>query len=436
MIVLFLLGMLILFVKIQLEASFYIANSSNACLGKVYDRNGEVLFDINAKSSGSYPEGYFQDVGNIIGDASGQMSNTLVSRNLDLLNNYSFTAGVMNDEGKSAIYTTLDHNANRAVYDAFGNMDGCAIAYNYKTGEILVCVSKPSVDPLKGYSDLAEGSLLCKAMIKQVPGSTQKVSTLIAALEHMSLDKLMSKTFVCNGTYTNLTDEVIKCHNLYGHGEENAASAIADSCNVYFAQLVEDADLPLDDIIDSYTQMGYAVNGTDENRISINGILADTASTELTSSYDFNTQWGCIGQGKTLVSPCQLMMWQGAIANGSGKCVMPYMISYASNVNGRITNTAETEYSNIMFSATTAKNTKDILLQNGQNYTYKISGYTLGVKSGTAQVKNGDEENSLLAGFNDDENYPIAFCIVIENKDSGNVTTEQITQVMLDSLCS
>ena len=134
MLSLFLIGMVILVYKIYSESSFYILNSDSAVLGKIYDRNGEVLFDQNA-SPETYGYDYFTDVANLIGNDSGQMTNTLVSENIELLNNYSFSYGQREEDGKSAIYTTLNHNANREVYDSFGNKNGTARAYRYKTGE-------------------------------------------------------------------------------------------------------------------------------------------------------------------------------------------------------------------------------------------------------------------------------------------------------------
>ena len=57
MLSLFLIGMVILVYKIYSESSFYILNSDSAVLGKIYDRNGEVLFDQNAS-----PETYGYDL--------------------------------------------------------------------------------------------------------------------------------------------------------------------------------------------------------------------------------------------------------------------------------------------------------------------------------------------------------------------------------------
>ena len=137
-ILLFIAGMIALVVKIHNESSFYMSNSDKQILGKVYDRNGDVLFD---NSGAQYDENHFLDIGNFIGDAQGQMANTLVAVNIDKLNNYSFETGLIEDGGKAAIYSTLDHYANKAVFNAYQGRKGCAVAYDYKTGELLVNVS-------------------------------------------------------------------------------------------------------------------------------------------------------------------------------------------------------------------------------------------------------------------------------------------------------
>ncbi len=434
----FIIGMIVLVVRIQRESAFYMSHNTHKVIGNVYDKNGDVLFDGSGDFS-KYEDKHFIDVGNLIGDNTGQMSNTLVAKNLEKLNNYSFSTGLVENGGKSAIYTSLDHYANKAVYNAFENKKGCAVAYDYITGEILVCVSLPSVDIAKGYANIAEfetGTLISKNLYGTVPGSTQKIPTLIAALETIGEEKLLDKTYNCTGAYVNMNGQTIKCHKSEGHGEQNITKAFANSCNPFYAQLVEDSELPLDSIKKSFNSLGYSINGEKKNYISIDGINCETASTTLENSSDFDTQWGCIGQGDTLVSPVQMILWNSAVANETGRMTMPYLIDHITNVKGKITDRAETKYSDSIFDANTAEAAKKIMLENGKNYTESISGYELGIKSGTAQVKNGEEENSLLTGFVNDRRHPIAFCVLIEDKKSGNVKTEQIVKCMLDSLCS
>lgn len=438
----FLAGMIALIVRINKNAPFYMTHSPNYELGMVYDRNGDVLFDGIGK--GNYPDNYFVDVGNLIGDDKGQMSNTLVARNIDKLNNYSFSGGLVKEGGKAAIYTTLNHEANRAVYDAYMGAKGCAVAYNYKTGELLVCTSLPSLDPTKGYANIDSmetGTLISKAMYGTVPGSTQKVSTVISALEIMGSEKLFAKSFNCSGHYTNNSGKVIDCHNSYGHGTQNIQQAVENSCNPFFAQLIEDSDLPLDRLKKMYTKLGYAVSDNETEKeieyFNIDGIQCEKASAKLTDKNDFNTQWSCIGQSETLVSPMQLMMWQSAIANETGKMTMPHLISRVTDVYGEDTEVMGTEFSEEVCSADTASAVKQILLINGANhYEWSIPNYTIGIKSGTAQVKDGAEENALLVGFVDDPNNPIAFCVLLENKYSTVATAENIVTVMLNNLCS
>ena len=86
--VIFFIGMGILVFKVVRESSFYMSHSDDVTLGKVYDRNDQVLFDPDA-STENYDANYFLDVGNVIGDNSGQMTNTLVSENIEKLQNYS-----------------------------------------------------------------------------------------------------------------------------------------------------------------------------------------------------------------------------------------------------------------------------------------------------------------------------------------------------------
>ncbi len=433
--VLFFIGMGILVFKVVMESRFYISHSNSVTLGKVYDRNEDVLFDPDA-SKETYDDSYFMDVGNLIGDDSGQMTNTLVSENIEQLQNYSLIFGAV-PHGKTAIYTTLDHEANRTVYNKFGSKDGTAIAYNYKTGEILVCVSKPSVNILDNYENIAElpeGSLICKAFYETAPGSTQKVATTAAGLEALGTEGLMEKSYNCSGTFTTKYGQKIRCHELNGHGTQNVIQAFENSCNPFYAQLVR--DLPLNSIIATYRRMGIAVNDDAVTKIDIDGISAFSASTKLTDTEDFDTMWSCMGQSEALASPCQMMMWESAIANGTGKVTEPYLIDHITNVTGMVTASGKTTYSDSIFTSDIASQVKEIMIQNGQDRYNSIIGYPVGVKSGTAQVQDGKSENSLLVGFVDDLSFPIAFCVVIEDRVSGELSTSELVSTMLYALDS
>ena len=419
------------------QSSFYMAKSGQATYGKVVDRTGDVLFD-GTQPLSNYGWGHFADVGNLIGDTSGQMSNTVVARNLSDLVNYSFTYGSGADA--AVLETTLLHSANLAVYNAFGEKNGTVIAYNWKTGEVYVCVSRPCVDIAQGYANIAEmpeGSLLCKAFYPTVPGSTQKVSTLLAAYQYAGVETINSQQFTCNGAWTNPNGDVIKCHQDYGHGTQDLATAFANSCNPYFAQLVQSGIVPLSEIIAGYTRMGYSVNGEPAEPFSLNGIVIQPASTKLTDKDQFETEWGALGQGKTLVSPYQLMLWQGAVANGTGSAIKPYLLRAKTTADRKTVSLASIQHTEQMFTPTAAKAVQAVMTKNSaEHYYVSLGNYTCGVKSGTAQVSDDGRqyENSLLVGYCLDESCPVAFCILIEERESWDITTAQIAKVLLDSL--
>ncbi len=435
----FLLALVYLIYVLVTRSAFYMAKSGQTGYGRVTDRNGDVLFD-GTKPMSEYEAGHFADVGNLIGDTSGQMSNTVVSRNIELLANYSFLYG--KNSGTVTLQTTISHKATRACYQALGAKNGTVTAYNWKTGEMLVCMSKPCVDPALGYDNIdsmPSGSLLCKAFSPTVPGSTQKVSTLIAAYEQNGVEAVNALQFTCEGSWVNASGGKINCHNAYGHGTQTLYEAFANSCNPYFAQLVQSRLMPLSAVIGTYTKMGYSVNGQKAEPLVMDGLTIPAASTVLTDSNTFETQWGCLGQGKTVVSPYQLMLWQGAIANGSGSAVQPYILAAHTDIENRVTQLGRTTRTGQFFSEAAAQGVRDVETDNAEKHYYVSLGeYRCGVKSGTAQIRQeGREyENSLLTGFCLDDDCPVAFCVLIEERTGNDISNAQLAKVLLDALRS
>ena len=434
----FLVGLFYLAYVLVSQSPEYMAKAGRTGYGIVCDRFGDVLYD-GTKPLTAYPAGHFADVGNLIGDTSGQMNNTLIARNLGALANYSFLYG---SDGHVTIQTTLSHKANQAVCKALGSKDGTVIAYNWKTGELLCCVSKPGLDIAKGYANIdsmPKGSLLCKAFYPTVPGSTQKVSTLIAAYQACGIEKINALQFSCKGSFLNAKGQLIKCHKSEGHGTQTLSEAFANSCNPYFAQLVQSPMLPLSSVIETYTQMGYSVNGAAAESFEMDGIRIAAASTELLDQNDFDTQWGCLGQGRTLVSPFQLMLFQGAIANGTGRAVMPHLVDTKTDIDGSVTawHSGEPQQTGQLFTSEAAKAVQAVMTENAaKHYNVSLPAFSCGVKSGTAQVAadGKEQENSLLAGFCLDADCPVAFCILIEARSTNDITTAQIAKTLLTSL--
>ena len=118
-----------------------------------------------------------------------------------------------------------------------------AVITNPKNGDILAMVSYPSYDNnrLSGtvdakyfnslVNDKASPMLNRATQSFTAPGSTYKPCSTIAGMDTGTISS--GTTFYCSGSFDKVTPPP-KCWRLSGHGGEVAATAIRDSCNVYF----------------------------------------------------------------------------------------------------------------------------------------------------------------------------------------------------------
>ena len=131
------------------------------------------------------------------------------------------------------------------------------------------------------------------------------------------------------------------------------------------------------------------------------------------------------------------MLWQCAVAGGTGRAVQPYLLSARTTAEGKDIPLAETKQTQQMFSASAARAVQTVMTQNAKDhYSSSLGQFACGVKSGTAQVVRDSKEieNSLLAGFCLDEKCPVAFCIVIENRRKNELTCAQLAKTLLTSI--
>lgn len=122
---------------------------------------------------------------------------------------------------------------------------GAAVVMDVRTGEILVLASAPAFDPNKfvdgiGRADFTEYNTnerrpLYHKAIRGIypPGSTYKMITGLAALEH-GINP--AETVYCPGFYT-VGGNRFHCHSRRGHGRVDLHDAIKVSCDVYFYEM-------------------------------------------------------------------------------------------------------------------------------------------------------------------------------------------------------
>ena len=79
-----------------------------------------------------------------------------------------------------------------------------------------------------------------------------------------------------------------------------------------------------------------------------------------------------------------------------------------------------------------AKQLSELMIHNVQTVygSWNFPAVTIGAKSGTAEQE-GTLPHATFAGFVQDDNYPLAFVIVVENAGSGSETCIPIVNAIL-----
>jgi penicillin-binding protein 2 len=243
---------------------------------------------------------------------------------------------------------TLDIELEQAAEKALrGQPAGAAVVVDVKTGRLLALYSKPEFDP----NDLAGGG--GKARIREAfakleadplrplldkttsgafhPGSTFKPFSALAALE----DKLMppDDRERCDGVLA-FGRRLFHCTHV--HGKVNMHDAIAQSCNIYFFKLAEATGM--DRIAKMAAEFGLGqktglgVNPEATGRVPTRSWYALRYKGQFRIGFTLNAS---IGQGATTVTPLQLALAYGALANG-GTLYLPQLVRAVEMGDGSV----------------------------------------------------------------------------------------------------
>ena len=277
------------------------------------------------------------------------------------------------------------------------------VMMNPNTGEIIAMADYPTFDSndprnLSSYDQTADMSdddkmdLLNKlwqnycVTATYEPGSVQKPFTVAAGLETGTLTTDM--TFFCDG-YEMFGNEKVRCVNRDGHGLETIETALMDSCN------------------DALMQMSYKIGA--ENFLDYQAVFGFGQKTGIDLPGEANT--ASLMYTLDNIKPVDLA------TNSFGQnynCTMILMVSaFSSLINGgnyykphvvtKITDDSGNTVENIeptLLKKTVSQNTSDTLrnylynvVTNGTAKTAKVDGYSMGGKTGTAQMY--DDETHL-----------------------------------------
>ena len=267
------------------------------------------------------------------------------------------------------------------------------IVMNPSTGEILALANKPGYD-LNKFNKFTDSTIRNKAVTDSFePGSTFKIFIASILLDTGLVHE--EDIFLCKG---QIDVEGITIHDTRVHGRVTYRQVLEKSCNVGMIKSVKQIDkITLYERLRAFgfgTPTGINLSG------EARGLLRNPKDWSRISKFAIS-----IGQ-EVSVTPLQLITAASAIAN-RGVLMQPRIVKQIENHNGsvfkkytplKIRRVIDEETAEIVLDVLTG-----VLSEKGTGYKAKIDGYTIGGKTGTAQIadseKGGYLENQFYASF-------------------------------------
>lgn len=444
------------------------SQKSTVIAGAILDRNGTALVYSTEPGSRNYisDSTMRRATAHIVGDNYGQ---TLGAESLFAKYLLGFDQGLAerigllisgNSSYGSNVKLTIDADLCDEAYHQLGDRDGAIVLLNYKTGEVIASTSKPTFDPkymdeyLSGERELADGSMVNRVNSgRYTPGSVFKVVTATAALRY--LPGVTARTFTCDGPlvfdpdtgkyleHVHITPEedaankktssagmsgdylVVRDYNGEYHGKLDFETAFAKSCNHVFAQLA--VEIGADKLAKTAEDLGVGEDFLFTDLVTVISTF-EKATTEV------NTAWSGVGQYKDIMTPLHMCMITAAIAN-DGVMVEPKLLLDVLSVTGASSYNYSSSNYKTLFTRSETATLKQFMIEtveNGTGRSARVSGVTVGGKTGTAEVGSGeDRPNAWFVGFIDDDDHPLAICVVIEKGGSGGSNAAPVAGALL-----
>lgn len=294
---------------------------------------------------------------------------------------------------------------------------------NPQNGDILAMVSYPSYDnnKLSGTVDAKYFNSLINdkaaPMINRAtqsftaPGSTYKPCTTIAGMDTGTISS--GTTFYCSGSFDKVTPAP-KCWRLSGHGGEVAATAIRDSCNVYFYNVGYNLACRKDGTYNSTYGTSTLQKYSDLLGLSTKaGVEIEENSPQASNT---NSIASAIGQGNHKYSTLNLARYVTTIAS-SGKCYNLTLIDKITDSDGNLIRENEAEVDHqVELSSNIWDTVHEGMTLAGNSYTgISKLGMKIAAKSGTAQENTKEPDHSLLVTYSPYDNPEICVSVCIQH---------------------
>ena len=232
------------------------------------------------------------------------------------------------------------------------------------------------------------------------PGSTFKSIVLAAALEEGVVSE--SDHFFCTGVaqVEGWTGDPIRCSDRDGHGDQDLAKAVANSCNPAFIEIGR--RLGAEKFYNYLEDFGFlGPTGIDmQGESAINPVSAgliwprDSFGTVDLAVASFGQRFQ--------VTPLQLITAASAVVNG-GHLMQPYVVSQITDADGNVLQHTEPTEVRQVISEQTSERCRAILekvVDGGTGKNAAVEGYRIGSKTGSSQTLKGDDHTIVsFLGF-------------------------------------
>lgn len=314
--------------------------------------------------------------------------------------------------------------SNKIITPAQLALEPCsasAVVTNPKNGDIIAMVSYPSYDnnKLSGsvdakyfnslINDKASPMLNRATQSFAAPGSTYKPCTTIAGMDTGIISS--GTTFYCSGSFDKVTPSP-KCWRLSGHGGEVAATAIRDSCNVFFYNVGYNLACSKNGNYNSTYGTTILQKYSDLLGLSTKAGVEIEESEPMASNT--NSVASAIGQGNHKYSTLNLARYVTTIAT-SGTCYNLTLVDKITDSDGNLIedNHADVDHQ-VELSSNIWSTVHEGMMLAGNSYsTIAKLGLKIAAKSGTAQENTNEPDHSLLVTYSpyDDPQICVSVCI-------------------------
>jgi len=395
---------------VTFTGSPHIYNNGNLGFGTVTDRSGTVLLDIEEERIYAGDETTRKSTLHWLGDRKGYIDAGAVSHHAAQMTGFDLINGVYAaDSNGGETKLTISARVQNTALNAMAGRKGTVAVYNYETGEILCAVTTPTFDPdnvpdIEGDTSGAYEGIYLNRFVQStyIPGSIFKTVTTAAALD--CVEGIEGMTFRCDGVREYGTEKV-SCE--VAHGTLTLKGALASSCNCCFDQIAE--------LVGRKNMEKYIAQFQVVEPLSFDGVTTAAGNYDISEAGAVSFAWSCIGQYTDTINPARFMTFMGAVAGG-GRAAEPYLVSQVRSGTDT-TYRAKANRTDRIMPESVAQTLKSYMRNNVQ-IMYgdgNFPGLQVCAKSGTSQLGGEQTSNAMFAGFVANEEYPLAFIVVVEN---------------------